>query len=206
MSKPFKATYTQWSTFNTCPAQYHAIYISKDAPRSESEALRKGRAVHDNIEQFLLGNTDELHEAIHESWREHLTEVRDKQQFSQLEARLDNDIAYGKLDLFWDNSAAFHIRDWKTGKARVHDPAMREQLRFYVWLLGSDADVSLDWVEHPFGPKSRLVITQRYSRTLDRVWRTRIDKMRSGPYPATPNWKCSWCPYKLCPHNKNPEE
>ena len=189
-----KATYTQWSLFDTCPHWYWRLYIEKDVERQTSDALEKGIRVHDGIERYLLGETDELPEEVHKSWKAMLTGLRGV----SVEVRLDNDVAYGKLDAYQEGIALF---DWKTGKARINDLKMRDQLRFYVWLAGEDLDAHLCWVEHPEN-KAHLSLPLKWTTTLDKVWRNRIDKMQAGPYPVTPNWKCAWCPVKECPHNK----
>lgn len=95
----------------------------------------------------------------------------------------------------------YMIPTHNTGKARVSDIKMREQLRFYTWLRGDTSKAALAWVEHPF-KRALLELTLPWTITLDRVWRKRILKMRTGPYPMTPGWKCGWCPVKTCEHNE----
>jgi len=195
-----KATYTQWSLFDTCPAWFKAQYLDESVPRQESDALVKGRRVHEALEAFLKGD-GELPPEVHESWHESLKEVRSTGGFDT-EIRIDNDIAYGKIDLLLTE----RIVDFKTGKPRPNDLKVRDQLMFYAWLYQKPVQAELWWVEHPRKLHRTLVsLPLAPTPTQDRVWRERITRMQTGPYAPTPNWKCRWCPLIECPHHPDGE-
>lgn len=193
-----KATYTQWSTFDACPYWYQRQYLDQDVKRRTSEALEKGIRVHEGIEKFLLKESDLLPTEIHPSWVDFLEGLQNYPGL-RVETRLENDVAYGKLDVYVPGEI---LLDFKTGKARLSDIKIRDQLRFYVWLTGESMErAELAWVEHPF-QKAHLSLEIPWNGVLDRVWRQRIDKMKTGPYEPTPNWKCRFCPVHDCPHNE----
>jgi hypothetical protein len=152
--------------------------------------------VHDGLEKYLRGETDTLPEEVHPSWQRFIDDIR-RREGLQIEVRLDNDVAYGKLDIYIPE---LYLGDWKTGKVRRTDIKMREQLRFYTWLTGESILAALLWVEHPQA-ESFLELEVAWTTTLDKVWRNRIDKMQKGPYPKVQSWRCGWCPVKDCPHN-----
>lgn len=190
----FKATYSQWEVYDTCPYQYYRLYTSDDkVERQKSDALEKGIRVHDQLEQFMLGATTTLPTEVHPTWDSYLADLREKGP--QTEVRLDNDVAYGKLDVYL---AGEFVGDFKTGKARVNDPKKRDQLRFYVWLAKEDLEASLLWVEHPM-KNSIATINLKASPVLDTVWRHRIDTMQQDTkHEKKPSWKCNFCPVSDC--------
>jgi len=196
-----KATYTQWTVFKSCPFWYNSLYVKKERTRQQSEALDRGVRVHEGLEAFVKGETDELPAEVHPSWRGTLEILRTMDDAVKSEVKISNDIAYGKFDILIDGNDPV-VMDFKTGKNRKLEIEVREQLRFYTWLLGKDATTKLLWVEHP-EDKATLTLQVRFSKVLDNVWRRRIDKMQSGDKTKTPNWKCRYCPVAYCEHNEN---
>jgi len=207
MGIPFPLTWTQWSTWNTCPYWYKRQYLDKDVPRQESPALEKGKRLHDEIEQFLLGNAERLPEEVHPSWVDDFLALReavaDGDAMVSVTLRIDG-VAYGRIDAFVKD-AAQRIIDFEIGKARPYALEMREQLQFYGWLAGRKCTGELWWVEHPSW-MAHLELETRAPDVLDRVWRKRVEAVHTEPYEQTPNWKCRYCQVRDCLYNTNKEE
>lgn len=200
-NQKWTCTYTQWSTFHTCPYQFRALYLDKSAKRQTSEALDKGIRIHSGIEAYLQNQTDDLPVEVHNSWAPRLKKIR-KDGKVLVEYRAENDVAWGKIDALEPTV----IHDWKSGKCRKHDLDKREQLRFYRWLIKDDLPIScrLEWVEHPM-QKSTLEVELYWTPQLDRIWRDRITQVWAGVYPQTPGWYCRFCPVTDCPENTSGE-
>ena len=199
-NQKWKATYTQWDTFHGCPYRFQEQYLNKNCGRQTSEALDKGIRVHDALEHYVDGSSDVLPPEVDISWKRTINALRKEHTKGtvSLEVRVENDIAYGKIDVL----TPLAIRDWKTGKARKNDLDKREQLRFYRWLVKDDQplECSLWWVEHKY-PNAALNLSMDWTTTLDRVWRKRITEMWAGDYPMRTSWKCKYCSVMHCPNN-----
>lgn len=59
----FAFSYSRWATWSKCPASYKYKHIDK-IPEPASEALAKGRKVHDVIAKFVAGASDEMPGAL----------------------------------------------------------------------------------------------------------------------------------------------
>jgi len=188
-------SFSQYDLFKHCPYAFERHYVSRDVPKRESEAMERGSRIHAGIEAYLLRQTDALPEEVHASWYDYLDELRNAPGL-QPERRVSNDIAVGVIDAY----VPARIVDFKTGKPKVHDLGKREQLRFYVWLLKESAVCTLAWVEHPRN-RAEFTAEIEYTDALDRVWRTRLERLGSGPYEPNPSWFCRYCAVVDCPFN-----
>ncbi len=62
-------SYSRLATFKKCPAKFKFAYIDKvDVPFIPSPAMERGTAIHDSLEQFMQGHSDQLHADIHEHY------------------------------------------------------------------------------------------------------------------------------------------
>lgn len=110
--------------------------------------------------------------------------------------------------LIVDGPLAINL-DWKTGKVSNKPAQMKlgAAVIFRTFPQVQEVRGAYVFTNHE---AIEPVVTQRYEESviwgdyLPRVKRMEQAKLKDE-WPATPNPLCGYCPYKACPHNKNPE-
>lgn len=74
-------SYSKLATYKKCPAQFKYSYIDRiKIAKSESPQMQRGTAIHDSIENYVLGAAPELHPEIHENYGQFVHGLREGYQ------------------------------------------------------------------------------------------------------------------------------
>lgn len=78
-------SYSRYMTFKKCPLKYKFSYIDGlRPPFTESPAMARGTEIHQSIEDFLNGESEELHPDIHEFYGQYFNSIREDDVFPEL--------------------------------------------------------------------------------------------------------------------------
>lgn len=207
-------SYSRLTTFKKCPAKYKYSYIDRiPVERVTSEAASRGTDVHNSIEDFIHGKTDQLHPEIHEFYGQYFLGLRSAHKgrlFPEFAWGLTKDWEYceyddpnhmlhGYIDL-WVDEDQVEIHEYKTGKIY---PEHRAQSMLYgiVGLVKGGAE-TVKVTRVYFDKKDTKVDVYRRS-LLDYykgIFNQRIKEIESEDiFPAMPSYLCNYCPF-----SKNP--
>lgn len=72
-------SYSRMATFKKCPQKFKFAYVDKlDIPFVPSAPMIRGSAIHDTLEQFMLGHAEMLHPEIHEHYGQYFFSLREE--------------------------------------------------------------------------------------------------------------------------------
>lgn len=206
-------SWSQANCYADCPRKWAYRYLDR-AVEAPSVALAQGKAVHEQIERYLLHH--------HPADANPLTRFADDTLRQQVDAVFEVEVEVGKeidglyvrgfVDVLvtFDNGRKVII-DWKTSgrKPQGMKPAYRNQLSLYAYLeeCGSHDAIMIAY------PQYGDMFTEYYDpalgeQTFDWIVRTadKISYMKENVSSAaetqgTPGWfECRYCPYVAdCP-------
>lgn len=144
---PMTHSYTSLSTFDTCPRQFEARYITKEVKFQESEATRWGNEVHSALEHYLTARSPIPANIPYQRYADWvLARVRGDELLIENEFAMTRDM---QPCGWWDHDAWLRSKidvvilrpreriaevfDWKTGKPKLD----RKQLLLYALLVMS---------------------------------------------------------------------
>lgn len=212
-------SFSKMNTFETCPRQYEAKYVTKEVPFKQTDEARWGDFVHKCLEEYIRYGTplptnvagyQKFADAILAKRGEAIAERQIAiNPYLMKTGYFDGDVwIRAKIDvtILRDDSAL--VLDWKTGKMK-EDP---KQLMFYALLI---------FILHPHVQKVQAgfiwlkdgVITPPTTFTRDQydqmlaMWKGKYEKIKeahdNGVFEPTPNGLCyGWCEVTDCPHWK----
>lgn len=216
-------SHTSMSTFETCPRQYEAKYVTKEVKFEETEATRWGNEVHQGLEEFVRDGTPlPPNVAIYEKYGRAILARRGEKviegAFGLTVDKTPTDFfakdvwVRSKIDvLILRDDGIAEVFDWKTGKPKLdatqlllysllvleHYPEINEVRCAYVWLKNQS-------------PIAAPISYRRVDK--DGLWRTFEDKYRllKSAYdlgvfqPKTSGLCAGWCSVKSCEFWKPP--
>ena len=213
---------SKWRDFETCPAMYHAKYITKEWKDTPNGAMERGRRVHKAFEDAIKYELKLPAEfEAHQPTVDGLVAMKLNGATVVPEFKFGVSANYGRVDYFdgdrlrvrcgldvyvLDGKRRALIIDWKTGKPKQDH---RQDAEFYGacvhTTLGSLAtDVLYYYVDEPSA--NFLIPITDATAELSNWWQKfdYADKLiASGNIPANTCNACSWCGAFKCPRNKN---
>ena len=205
-------SYSGMSLYGQCPSAFHRRYnLREKTPSGDgapSEAMLRGTRVHKGVEDFLLGNEDELPEEA-EGFRGLFYAIRDERDASP-EQRFCFDDDWGAttfgdasgkvrgmLDIAYEHEGVCYIFELKTGKIYEDHSKQRNLYSLAGLLLYPDArEVRCSLVYLDGGLEKSVVTPRKREETWKHYWDQKINACQPPQeYKATPSWKCKWCEY-----------
>jgi len=216
-----RLSHSSADTFDRCPAAYEREKLIKDVPYTETEATSWGTRCHEGIEQFILGQADELSTLMIDDLRPVFEYVKNFECdykavetewcFNTQAVMCDKDdpaaMFLGYTDFEAVRGDKGWVVDWKSGKQhakfeQVELYALTLWLRFpqvnqinagYVWLKGRT-------------PSEFLTFKTLYRATdMQRIWDYRVEQYKriyaaheTGVFQAKPGkgrakFPCGYC-------------
>lgn len=210
MSKSSKWSYSRWSMFHRCQAQYDYAYIQRLPRHGTSAALERGLAIHKKAEEFVKGNITGMPDELAKFAKEFKVlrkEYKAGNGFTEIDVSIDSnwqrsnmretDYLIGFADFVHFEEEAVTIIDYKTGRQY---PSHRDQAHVYAMAcMCSDEDIQEAQVEFWYLDHSKTQSWNWPRKQLEQmktVWKKRVDKMiNCKNYEARPNNLCKWCDY-----------
>jgi hypothetical protein len=214
-------------SFENCPHKGYRMYIAKDLPKPDSEAMRWGNEVHKALDKrvsagFELPVTMQQYEPMAAAVVEKAQKIGSgKNVWIGTEEKLgitasgkgtgffDKDVwGRGAIDVLMVKEPVAVIVDWKTGKRR-EEP---QELEVFALLLQASRPAIRNiygiyvWLaDDAIGQLHNVSDTAATWMSVNRQM-VHIDQMvQSKEFPKTPNPLCGWCPVKDCAHNRSKE-
>ncbi len=199
-------SYTQVSTYETCPAKFSFRYRDRiKSSRPKSPAAERGTLIHGSIENFMLNKAEHVHPEVtdYEDW---LTDLKDGDAVPEFKWALndmwevvdygaENAYIRGFIDLMYRDEDGVTGYEFKTGKrypdhkAQVHLYSIAARIHYDVDFI-TVVTVYLDEMDNH-------TVTYEHSMATDKyLWSSRIDKLDRDPYYAPrPGPYCRWCDF-----------
>lgn len=205
-------SYSQYSTWAQCPHKAKLQYIDR-IPVEPSDAMKRGSAIHKEIEQYLTQRTEVPSSAF----------LIDKQvrhaarQDPEVEVTWGFDRAWNPCDPFgpdrWlkvildvhyiTRNTEATVIDWKTGKVRPENHAPQMGLYALASMLKHRGvkKVTTKLVYVDFGVSHTTVFTRSEVGEMRAQWDRVVGMMeRDTIFPKKPNYLCKWCPFSGTEH------
>ena len=217
--RPLVWSYSLLHAFaDICPHQGQARYIDKTIQFVETEAVKRGNAIHSAMEHRVGGGKPlpldferfEKYARIFdgrpvktESWYQVNTQGRACDRWAK------DKFGHGKIDLTLINGTTGYIGDWKSGSSKYEDPfelevnavllhAKHPQLKVikgqYFW-LGEDR------VSQLYDLSNTAATWQR----ICSIMRTVLNWRQLGEFPKKRSGLCGFCQRWDCDENSNPD-
>lgn len=196
-------SYSQISLYEKCAFAYHCKYIQKlDEPKSE--ALKRGIAVHNKIEEFLKGKRKTLND-MHPASSRFIKELKklnaDAEEFwhfnKQWELVEDWDWLVVKMDACCvPSDTVLRVVDFKTGKPY---PTHKEQLHLYATAGFSTYDCEMVEAIAAYVDTGASVVYRWQEQEYEKMkssWNKRIENLElEKDWKMKEGFHCKWCAF-----------
>lgn len=213
-------SYTALDTFESCPRRFFHRYILKEQ-EPESEAQRKGKAVHKALEDRVKGTPLPECYVQYNPIAESIVQAYEKgmKVYTEMKMGLTRDMqpcgffdknVWGRAaaDVILKNGTTCIVFDYKTGKRREKDLQMDVLALFiskHFPQVKKITGCNL-WLEDNDIGTPRVYLTHQ----LEAVWLNilrRVQAMEkalaSNAWPECPSGLCSFCPVRACQYNRS---
>ena len=224
-AKPFKWSFSQWETYNQCPAKWRFKSVLKLPGLPTGPAAARGLDMHERCEKYIVGAIEKDYllngsptatfgskraAKIDPAYLPVLDEFRDHPNGERyVEHRLGFDNEWylsggvsktawciGVLDAARVNGAV-HIAEWKSGTPKETHSDQRKLYALFGLRrwFASEVRVTTYYLEGTADPQ-RLVVKSSAEEKLRDLWNGRVQQMQTDQICAPrPGEGCRWCDY-----------
>ena len=207
----FRWSFSQWETYNACPAKWKFKSVLKLPGLPPGPAAARGLKIHESVEKYIMGEHGvegldpavkpkylpiidsfkfasakgvELRVSLTENWRP--AEGVNPWVVMVLDATARHRL--GRVD----------VGEWKSGKPKE---THKDQRTLYA--LGAlaqfteieEAGVATHYLEDT-APSESLTVKRSAQDELKNLWHGRVEQMQADQYCAPkPGMQCNWCDY-----------
>ena len=209
-------SFTLLSTYDRCPRQAEARYITKELPYVENPQAAHGNDVHDEYEGCIKrkGFPVKYPEGLkyfHDIYALPCTELMAEQQLGVTRdwkptGFFGNDVwGRGKLDVTAIlNSTTAILFDWKTGNSAYEDPfelevqavLLKAKYPDLQTIKGCYIYLKDDRYGKVYDLSSKI---EKTKKTIEEI----MNRVNQGLFYANKNALCGWCALTSCKHHKN---
>jgi len=199
-------SYSRYSTWKKCPAKLKFQH-EFPKPRETEGAAHRGTLMHAVLENYLIGDTNELTDEL-EYYRGYLDKLREYKAIPEMPIALtsdwkptewDNENRWwrGVLDVVVMAPEEAIIIDWKSGQEYKDH---RDQREIYAATYGA-VDDSRPYIKviHTYLDKKLNTFTLFHRDDLPALredWEHRIEEMfNDKAFVPNPGFHCRYCPY-----------
>jgi len=218
----FRWSFSQWETYNSCPARWKYKSVMKLPSSPPGPAAARGLELHDRVENYITNQRDDVSPPnhsyggkpaaiVHEKYLPVLLAFREHPNGDRYtEKRLSFDeewylcgakspdawcVAVLDASRFIDRT--LHIGEWKSGKPK---DTHADQRKMYA-LAGlrawkADEVIVTTYYLEDTAPPQRLAAKDSAEQKLKDLWRGRVEQMQGDKILAPkPGDHCFWCDY-----------
>lgn len=216
---PFRWSFSQWETYQACPAKWNFGSRLKLPRKPPGPAAARGLEIHDSVEKYICGGPPEaLHPAVKAKYIPILDEFRNHpngDRHTEKKLAFDSEwyltgtttkwaACIGVLDAVRFirphavNIGVLHVGEWKSGKPKDTHVDQRKLYAMFgmkAW-LADEVYVTTYYLEDT-GPPQRLALKSMSGfETLKTLWNERIHMMQRDEICAPkPSYQCNWCDF-----------
>ena len=212
-------SFSQWETYNSCPARWKYASIDKLPRKPPGPAASRGLEMHATVEEYIKGaDAHVLHKAIHPKFIPILDEFRNHpngDRYTEKRLGLDEEwyvtgptdkntfciaildaARYTKPDA--ETPGVLHIGEWKSGKPKDTHGDQRKlyaTVGWKAWLAG-EVHVTTYYLEDTEAPQRLTLKSESGYEKLKTLWMSRIETMKRDELCAPrPGYHCNWCDF-----------
>jgi hypothetical protein len=215
-------SHTMLSNFENCARKGYHLYIAKDLPKADTEAMRWGNAVHKALDK-RIGQGFELPDEMVQ-YEPMAAAVLDKAHHLARDIKItteqklgvtttgtatgffDKDVwGRGAIDVLMVKEPVALIVDWKTGKRR-EDP--KELETFALLLQATRPEIRniygvYVWLQdETIGQLHNISDTATTWLSINRQMQHINQMSKDNKFPPTPNPLCGYCDVMTCEFNR----
>ena len=206
-----KWSYSRYSMYAQCPAQFHWHYILK-MPRDSSPALQRGIDIHAKAENFVNGKITGMPKELEKFSNEFKAlkrEFKKKRGYCEpdISTNMDGTPAEMKTTNYFIGFADFFhnppkddltVIDYKTGRWYAsHKSQGHAYSTFLLQQNPEQEKINVEFWYLDSGDVTEFSFTQDDLPSMLSLWERRIDKMYADKkYIKTPHKFCNWCAKK----------
>lgn len=217
---PFRWSFSQWTTYNECPAKWKFGSVLKLPRKPPGPAASRGLDVHDTVERYIKneGGIEILHSAISPKYIPILDEFRNhqggdkyaekklafdaewyicdpKSKFASCVAVLD---AVKFTKHLGTDRGVLDIGEWKSGKPKDNHADQRTLYAMFgmrFW-YADEVKVTTYYLEDTSPPARTTLASETGFTKLKDMWGSRIMTMQRDQMCAPrPGYYCRWCDF-----------
>ena len=212
-TKQFRWSFSQWETYNACPAKWKFRSVLKLPGSPPGPAAARGLQIHDSVEKYILGGeVRDLHGAVKSKYIPIFDEIRNHENGDRYcEKKLGFDVDWNVCAPTQSNTSCIAILDairfkndgtavvyeWKSGKPKDTHSDQRKlyALSSFIHWKATQAEVTTFYLEDTEVPQ-KLTIKASGAEKLKALWNDRIAQMQRDQFCAPrPSFGCIWCDY-----------
>lgn len=220
----FRWSFSQWETYNSCPAKWKFKSVLKLPSAPPGPAAARGLQIHGSVEDYIGGKSSEVHSAVKPKFIPIFNQLRNHpngERHTELRMSLTEDwqLAGGlrsksawcvlvidavRVGGAWngpDKGKGPNIAwvyEWKSGKPKdTHG----DQRKLYAlasiikWPWVDEVQATTYYLEDT-APPQKLRCTPSAADKLKALWQGRVDLMRRDTICGPrPGYHCMWCDY-----------
>lgn len=207
---PFRWSFSQWETYNSCPAKWKYRSVLKLPGLPPGPAAARGSIIHDTVEKYIMGEhgVEGLHAAVKPMYLPVLDEFRNSPQKACEQAirfgpgwgisSVENVWCLMFLDAVRIADWGVSVGEWKSGKPKDTHGDQRK-----LYALGTLLEnPGVDYVEatthylEGTAPSEKLQVRRSAVDKLKALWNGRVEQMQGDQICAPkPGRQCNWCDY-----------
>lgn len=215
LEKPtFRWSFSQWETYNACPAKWKFGSVLKLPRQPPGPAAARGLEIHASVEEYCkTGQASVLHGAIKSKYIPIFDELRNHENgdsYQEQKLAFDTDWAVcaptsktaaciAILDAVrFANDGTAHVYEWKSGKPKDTHPDQRKLYAVASLLKykASKAIVTTYYLEDTEVPQRTAVSESGVMTKLIPLWNDRIHQMQRDEFCVPkPSFGCNWCDF-----------
>lgn len=204
-------SYSKIKAWLTCPAQFHARYVTKTVRFKENEAIVRGRRVHEHLEDSLKAGREPtkawaptgLLPKLHQAGARAEPQLAIDHQGNPCHYWADDCWLRGGIDVeapYNNRNNSITLIDYKTGGFRPD--SLQADIYAVLERKVHNEDLTVNFT-FLYTDKKRGCTLQPDGGAEWRI-QSIIERMEADTtFDPTPCWACRFCSVYTCPHNEN---
>lgn len=206
----FRWSFSQWETYDTCPARWHFASVIKLPRGMPGPAASRGRDVHAAVESYIGGSITALPDPIRPAYVPVIDAYKHHPNGDRwVEKRITLDVdwtltAVGTrgvvtiLDAVRVLNGVPLVAEWKTGKPKERHTDQRKlyaMAAMRAW-MADRVEVTTYYLEDTAPPQKLVLEGEAGFQKLVDLWQPRVELMQRDQLCAPkPGLHCRWCDY-----------
>lgn len=221
--KPIRWSFSQWETYNSCPARWYYKSVMKLPTAPPGPAAARGLEMHDRADKYISQQIDDLEPPSQKFGSKRAVLISDKYKAVLDQFRNhENGDRHAEKRMFFDDDwhltggpkneltrcimvldaarfakGVLHIGEWKSGSPKE---THTDQRKLYAlgglrrWLC-DEVHVTTYYFEDT-APPERLTVKATAEDKLRALWKGRVEQMQNDQIRAPkPGDACRWCDF-----------